>query len=347
MILFFRLRHFVRTQQKLVRALALAFLFLITAGIVAHNMYEEHKASTKVFRGVMLSNVESPNLDTIINAFLEKIKLEGYSERVEITHLNAKGSSATFADYIREATRSRYDFIVTTTTTATQAIVRTHTKTPLFYMAISNPDAAHVFTRSQALTTGTSVPFPIEEFFEYIHKITPNAGTTIADREGTFALVYSGEEENAIDTIKQVEEYLVKNGYNYREMIVSNAQEIEELGTDFIENNTIDALLIANDITIQMNMSAMRSLAESKKIPIYCVSNPSKGSGCLASMTFSLAITGEKTADLLIEFIKGKELIDIPAVKLDAWENLYLNEKILSDLNIALPEDIGIFIPLE
>ncbi len=342
MILFFRLRHFIRTYKKTSLCIMSALLALLATGMFAYNKYEEHKLTTKVFKGVIITHIDTLSLISMKNAFVNKINADGYSKRVEFTYLNAAGNSDVFAEHVNEAIRNRYDFIVTIGTPATQAIIRTQSKKPLFYMGVLSPEVAHIFTRSQEITTGVAIPFPIETFFDFIFKFTPDAG-----RQGNFALVHSGQEENALEMIKEAQLYLKQHNLQYKEMIVSNPREIEEIGMGFMEHNNIDVLYIPNDSTIQKNMPILSSIALDRNIPVYCAVNIAKNSGCIATLMLSNQRIGEEAADLFIQYLNGVGLGDIPAKVITSGYELYLNERLLDDFNMPIPQDIKSFIPLE
>ncbi len=314
-------------------------IFCVLVLSISLSACSEEKKEQKVLKGVVFTNIETITIKIIENAFYEQLKSKGYDNtKVILEEKNANGDTQRLMRYAREVVEADYDFIVTTGTPATQAVMRTRTRTPLIYMGISNPDVAHVSVRPDADTTGTVLPFPVEKFFGLIHNLTP--GTK------KYGIVYSGKEENAVKVSEKIIEHLNSKNLKYQILHVSNVEEIEKLAQNFIIENNIELLVVANDSLVQSNMPLLSEIALEENVPAYCVTNIASGSGCLATISGNLEKVGQVTADLLIEFLAGKALEEIPTKFLHDEQDTFINRNVAETFNITIPQNLKNAYPL-
>ena len=128
-----------------------------------------------------------------------------------------------------------------------------------------------------------------------------------------YGLIYSGNEDNATNTIKQVEEYLKKIGVEYVEKTAPTAADVEN-ATNALIAEKVDAVFVPNDSIIQDGVSKLTEICKDKKVPTYCASATTVQSGCFATLAIDDKGIGKKTADMAVEYLKnGKKVEDIPA----------------------------------
>ncbi len=301
-----------------------SFICVLLSSIVACNNEE------KVFKGVIFQHVETPGLTMMQQAFHKQLEDKGYTkDKIKIDNKNLYGNMTMLASTAREIANSDYDFIVTLATPATQAVVRSRTSKPLIYMGLVDPDAAGVFARPKVDTTGTIVPVPVEDIFELIEKLTPEVKN--------FGIIYSSLEENAVTTVDKTIKYLDEKNIKHEELIAKNTEEMEKVGQELVSR--VDAFFIPNDSLIQRDMSVLSKIALEANIPIYCTINASAYKGCLATISTDIPAIGRNTADLIIEFVEGAKIIDIPAREVPE-QNIQIRKNLADTLNITIPQDL-------
>ena len=92
-----------------------------------------------------------------------------------------------------------YDMIFSIATPPTQALVNSETDTPVFFCAVSAPTAAGILTdmdKTDKNATGTSNAIPVSKIIDLAQATTPVK---------KIGLIYSGNEDNATNTVKQCE----------------------------------------------------------------------------------------------------------------------------------------------
>ena len=152
--------------------------------------------------------------------------------------------------------------------------------------------------------TGTSNAIPVSEIIDFAQATTPAK---------KYGLIYSGNEDNATNTIKQVEEYLKKIGVEYVEKTAPTAADVEN-ATNALIAEKVDAVFVPNDSIIQDGVSKLTEICKDKKVPTYCASATTVQSGCFATLAIDDKGIGKKTADMAVEYLKnGKKVEDIPA----------------------------------
>lgn len=79
-----------------------------------------------------------------------------------------------------------------------------------------------------------------------------------------YGLIYSGNEDNATNTIKQVEEYLKKIGVEYVEKTAPTAADVEN-ATNALIAEKVDAVFVPNDSIIRTVFQNLQKSARTKK----------------------------------------------------------------------------------
>lgn len=251
--------------------------------------------------------VENGAFTDMRDGVLEEMKAQGYTdENTVYDYQCAAGDAAALSSIVSNMTDGTYDMVFTIATPSTQAFVNAESDTPVFFCAVSAPVAAGVLTDMEhpdKNATGTSNAIPVSEIFELAQATTPTE---------KFGLIYSGNEDNATNTIEQAKEYLDAEGIAYTVATAPTAADVETAVNALISDGA-GAIFIPNDSVIQDGVEKLVEICNENKIPTYCSSATTVASGCFATLAIDDKGIGNKTADMAIEYLNGTALADIPS----------------------------------
>ena len=256
----------------------------------------------------IITMVENGAFMDMKEGILEELKAKGYTEdNTTFDYQCASGDATTLSTIASNMADGSYTAVFTIATPPTQTFVSTESDTPAFFCAVSAPTAAGILTdmdKPDMNATGTSNAIPVSEIIDFAQATTPAK---------KYGLIYSGNEDNATNTIKQVEEYLKKIGVEYVEKTAPTAADVEN-ATNALIAEKVDAVFVPNDSIIQDGVSKLTEICKDKKVPTYCASATTVQSGCFATLAIDDKGIGKKTADMAVEYLKnGKKVEDIPA----------------------------------
>lgn len=266
----------------------------------------DKKSAEKKKIGIV-AMVENGAFMDMKEGILEELKAKGYTEETaEIDYQCASGDATALTTIANNMTDGSYDVVFTIATPPTQAFVNLESDTPVFFCAVSAPVAAGVVTTMEnpdKNATGTSNAIPVSEIIGLAQDTTPVK---------KYGLIYSGNEDNATNTIEQVKEYLKSQKIEYVEKTAPSSSDIETAVNALISEGA-EAIFVPNDSIIQDGVSKLAEICNEKKIPTYASSATTVASGCFATLAIDDKGIGKKTADMAIEYLNGKKVEEIPA----------------------------------
>lgn len=265
---------------------------------------EKSEAKKKI--GIV-AMVENGAFTDMKEGILEELEAKGYTEdTADIDYQCASGDATALSTIVSNMTDGTYDVVFTIATPPTQAFVNVESDTPVFFCAVSAPVESGILSDMNTPdknATGTSNAIPVSDIIDLAQKTTPAK---------KYGLIYSGNEDNATNTIKQVEEYLTSLNIEYVEKTAPTTADIET-ATNALISEGVDAIFVPNDSIIQDGVTKLAEICNEKKIPTYCSSATTVASGCFATLAIDDKGIGKKTADMAVEYLDGKKLEEIPA----------------------------------
>lgn len=258
----------------------------------------------KVKVGVV-SMIENGAFTDMRDGIIDELKAQGYEDS-QIEYKCAAGDSTALTTIVTNMTDGTYDMVFTIATPPTQAMVNTETDTPVFFCAVSAPVAAGVITdmdKPDKNATGTSNAIPVSKIIDLAQTTTPVK---------KIGLIYSGNEDNATNTVKQCEEYLKSINVEYVEKTAASSNDVETATNALIAEGA-EAIFVPNDSIIQDGVSKLTEICNEKKIPTYCSSATTVASGCFATLAIDDKGIGKKTVDMAMDYFDGKKVKDIPS----------------------------------
>lgn len=264
----------------------------------------ESGGKTKIGIAAMVENGAFMDMK---EGILEQLEEEGYTEEnTEFDYQCAAGDAAALSSIVNNMTDGTYKMVFTIATPPTQAFVNAESDTPVFFCAVSAPVAAGVVSdmeKPDKNATGTSNAIPVSEIFTLAKETTPVE---------KFGLIYSGNEDNATNTIEQAKEYLDGEQMDYTVATAPTTNDIETAVNALISDGA-QAIFIPNDSSIQDGIEKLVEICNEKKIPTYCSSATTVASGCFATLAIDDKGIGRKTVELAMEYVNGKKIEEIPA----------------------------------
>lgn len=251
----------------------------------------------------LIAMVENGAFMDMKNGIIDTLEEAGYGN---VEYKCAGGDSSALQSIVASMTDGSYDAVITIATPPTQAVVNVGSDTPDIFCAVSAPVAAGVMTALETPdknATGTSNAIPVSEIFELAQATTPVE---------KYGLIYSGNEDNATNTINQCKEYLDSAGIAYVEKTASTANDIETTTNALIEEGA-QAIFVPNDSIIQDGVTTLADICKENKIPTYCASATTVASGCFATLAIDDYGIGQKTAEKAIQVLEGAAVADVPA----------------------------------
>ncbi len=308
-------------------------ILLISLSLIACNedkQKTEAVADGKIYNGALLQLRPTDTFDVMHKAFFEELDKKAYSgDKVHIDYRYADGDINKLDELAHEVAKAEYDFVLTVGTPATQALLKTKTKIPHFYMAVSNPYVIDLAINPDAPTTGTIMIIPISSIFRMVDTLNPDIKH--------FAIMHYDIESNTRITVNNSKMYLEVAGIKVTEVVVKDHADAVVQAKRLLEEGEVDAFFFPNGSPIQQDLPEISPLILAEKKPIYCAFDPANFYGCVATVTIEMEDVGMYTADLLVEYFNGKKIEDIPAKLLAQESRLHINKQLADYLGIEIP----------
>jgi putative ABC transport system substrate-binding protein len=177
-------------------------------------------------------------------------------------------------------------------------------------------------------STGTSNYIPADRIFQLADKLTPGIKT--------YGFIYNFGEPNAVGTIAKAKQYLDSKSIKYQEVTVSNSGEVQQAAESLV--GRVDAIFIPNDSLVVSAMPQIVAIATAKRIPVYGTALVHVMTGGLATVGIDDRLIGRRSAEMAVDYFKGKKIADAPVVTFDTLYTV-LNSTTASTLGISIPAE--------
>ena len=330
------------TAKKLVALALSATLLTLAAGCGSNaatsgssqNAAQSSSAAEKgsgVKTVAIVQAMDNPAFDDMHQGIVDELAAKGYGEdKVKVVFQNAGGDASNLNTIVQDYIKDGVDVLAPIATPATQACVAADSDIPVFFTAVSDPVKAGVITEMEhpdKNATGTSNKIPIEEIFALADKLTPDVKT--------YGFIYNTSEDNAVSTVEAAKAYLDEHGLDYKESVVTNSSEIQQAAQNLLPD--VDALFIPNSAMVQSAMPLIGQLTREFKKPSYACSAATVKAGAMATVAISDKEIGAMTADMIIQYLEGTAVKDIPSVIVPASHDV-LNQDLIDDIDITFPD---------
>lgn len=201
-------------------------------------------------------------------------------------------------------------------------------RTPIVFSAVTDPIGVGLLKSlllPKGNTTGTSTSFDPVVQLDLIQLIQPDIST--------IGVVYSLFEQNSISELARLRDEATSRGIEIISAGVHSADDITE-GTYTIITD-VEALTTLTDNNVASNIDSIIEIANLAQVPVYGADKEQVRRGCIAGQSFDYVEVGQKTAEITVSVLTGKNIATIPVSVFDQVE-LYYNEDVMGQYGIKL-----------
>lgn len=322
---------------KRILAVALSILLVIAlfAGCSANENNESNNKNEGETKVAILQYMPHTSLDNCTQGVKNALDAAGIKYDVQI---GSSGSADTDCQsYAQQMIASGYDAIIAVATPAAMsaysAVQNASSETPVIFCAVSDPVAAGLVDTMEAPgknCTGTADAIDISGQIELIKTLQPEIKTL-----GVF---YTTSEANSISQLKTLEAECAKVGIELKSQGIGEASELASAAAALVPQ--VDAITNLTDNNVVDNMNVFLEQANAAGIPVYGSEIEQVRKGCLASASIDYVALGEKTGQIAIDVIGGKDAASYGAVTVtDSFR--VINPDVASKLGITVPESLA------
>lgn len=276
------------------------------------------------------------SLDNVREGFLTGLAEEGFKdgENITVELQNAQADMGQASAIASAFVDNRFDLILAIATP--MAVVSANTadgKIPVIYAAVTSPTEAGLSEEnglSPLNVTGTSDQPPIPRQLALIRALQPEAKT--------IGLLYTAGEVNSRVMARQYLELAGEYGFEIAEATVTAGSEIPLALPGLVKK--VDCLSMLLDNTVVQYLDLVLDAADGAGIPVYGSEVEQVLKGCAASAGIDYIALGRETGLLAARVLRGEPASAIPYVTATEAA-LYVNQKVLKALDIALPPDLA------
>ena len=176
--------------------------------------------------------------------------------------------------------------------------------------------------------TGTSDLTPVEEQFDLLRKLLPNAKRV--------AILYCTAESNSSVQAGMAHDAASARNLDAEDYTVSSSNEIQQVVESMI--GKVDVIYAPTDNTIAAGMQTVAMVATENKLPIICGESGMVGNGGLATYGIDYGKLGRKAGEMAVRILNGEaKPAEMPIEHLDVSEcTLTTNEEAAKTLGIDL-----------
>lgn len=328
-------------MKNLKKVLAVVLSMLLAAAIFAgcsakeNNETNTNNTESSQNKVAILQYMPHTSLDNCTQGVKNALDKAGIKYDVQV---GSSGSADTDCQsYAQQMVASGYDLVIAVATPAAMsaysAVQNASADTPVVFCAVSDPVAAGLVETMEVPNkncTGTADAIDIAGQIELIKTLQPEIKTL-----GVF---YTTSEANSISQLKTLEAECAKAGIELKSQGIAEASELASAAAALIPQ--VDAITNLTDNNVVDNMNVFLEQANAAKIPVYGSEIEQVKKGCLASASIDYVALGERTGQIAVDILGGKDAKTYPAVTVtDSF--LVINPDTASKLGITIPESLA------
>jgi ABC-type uncharacterized transport system, periplasmic component len=292
--------------------------------------------SSDMKKVAIIQLVEHTSLNTIKSSFDSRMKELGYEEGKNIEYIfrNAQGDNNTAASIIQEFKGASPDVVMAIATPTAQSAAMMADTTPIVFAAVSDPIGAKLLTsleKPDKNITGTSDEIQVELILERALLIDPDLKT--------LGVIYNKGEANSVTNIEKAKAFAKEKNLKIEEVTITNVNEIQS-AVDVLSHKC-DAIFTPNDNTVANAMNVLSPACIKAKVPLYVGADSMVQDGGFLSVGINYEELGRETANMVDRVLKGEKVENIPVKVYKENLKIYVNKKVMEDLQISLPDEIA------
>jgi putative ABC transport system substrate-binding protein len=278
----------------------------------------------------ILQTASHPALDQAREGFVKTLKAK-LGSKVDFVIQNAEGSinnAQTIAKSFHA--NNNINAIFAIATPAAQAIKHLERNKPIFFAAVSDPQAIGLIHEGTNVC-GASDLINVHQQISAMRKLLPHVKHV--------ALVFNTGEINSVSCMHQQETELKKAQIAVTQIGINNESQIPTAISRAAR--IADAIMTPVDNTIASAITIVASLARKAGKPLIVSDNLLVEKGALlASGAANYFVAGQKAAGLALQvLVNGKKPHELPiASSIDA--RIFINKNVCNELGISIPDEI-------
>lgn len=320
-------------KKMIATILSIVMMAAVFAGCNSGNTNDSGEQTYKL--GI-LQYANHGSLDNCREGFLEGLKEEGIEEgkNLEIDLQNPQGDTNVNNQMAQAFVSQGVDMICAIATPSAQAAYNAASTTdiPVIYTAVNDPVASQLANEDKTPVgnvTGTSDSLPVEEQLKLIRAMMPDAKN--------IGILYTTSETNSISCIETYKELAGKYGFTIIEKGISTSADIP-LAVDALLPQ-VDCLTNLTDNNVVNNLAVVLDKANAQNIPVFGSEIEQVKNGCVAAAGLDYVELGKQTGRMAAKVLKGEAKASELSFELIEGSSLYVNEAVMQQLGLSLPED--------
>ena len=279
------------------------------------------------FKIGVLQLTEHKALDAANAGFVQALDAAGL--KYTIDQQNAQNDQSACQTIASKLVNDGNDLILAIA--ACQAVAGATADIPIVGTAITDYAASGLVADNDAPggnVTGTSDLTPVEEQFDLLRKLLPNAKRV--------AVLYCTAESNSSVQAGMAHDAASARNLDAEDYTVSSSNEIQQVVESMI--GKVDVIYAPTDNTIAAGMQTVAMVATENKLPIICGESGMVGNGGLATYGIDYGKLGRKAGEMAVRILNGEaKPAEMPIEHLDVSEcTLTTNEEAAKTLGIDL-----------
>ncbi len=307
-------------------------LSFLCAGCSGDSTDQSGEADKQSFTIGVAQIVDHTSLNTIRDAFKEEMIKLGYPES-SMDFQNAANDISNLNSIMQKFDGDKKDIIVAIATPTAQAAANYAKQRPVVFSAVSDPIQAGLLTSMEKPDkgiTGTSDEIQVDQILDLALKLHPDMKT--------LGFLYNPGEANSVSNLAKVKTYCEAKNITLVESAVTTISDVQTNAQVLLTK--VDAVFVPNDNTVASAMSALAGEAQKAKVPVYVGADSMVMDGGFATVGIDYVQLGKETARMTDAILSGKKPEELPVVEFKTNLNIYINEKVMQELGISLPDEI-------
>lgn len=329
------MKNFKKIVSVLLSVLLIAVAFV---GCSASDKGSENESKTDAANNskkvAILQYMPHTSLDNCTQGVKNALDKAGITYDVQIASSGSADSDC--QSYAQQMVAGGYDIVIAVATPAAasaySAVQNASSSMPVVFCAVSDPVAAGLVDSMEKPgknCTGTADAIDIKGQVQLIKSLQPDIKS--------LGVIYTTSESNSLSQLKTLEKECKANGIELKAMGISEASELASTAVALVPS--VDAITNLTDNNVVDNMSVVLEQADAAGIPVYGSEIEQVKKGCLASASIDYVALGEKTGEMAVEILNGKDAASYPAVTVtDSF--LVVNKDIAKKLKINIPDTV-------
>lgn len=259
----------------------------------------------------------------IHNAFLSRLKKEGYSERVEIVLQKPYPDYISLSNAARKLNALDVDLILTYGASSTLAVMDTKTKTPTIYSCLSESFAQKLKGKN---ITGVSYRLFPSSLIRYMKEIT-----TIK----TMGIIYNSNDPDSVLQMDDVRKALHQYNIGVELININSVRDVKKA----LSGRNIEGIFITQSPLVEMVFSQIIDFSRSHKIPTASLLPGYSGYYPTIALYIRENEIGEKIAKMTINILEGLSPNRVETSCCNEVE-LVFNLKEVKEMGYRIPMDL-------